>query len=307
MKIAVLGMGGIGGVVGASLARKFSDIYFIARGKSLEAISKNGLTLKSDKLGKFNVKPKLVTDNVNDIGTVDALIIATKSYSLEAACRQCLSIIGPNTLVLPLLNGVAVSEDVKSVIGSAGKVMDGCIYAFSNIIEPGVIAHIGELCHIDMGFMDGRNDNTAIELSKMLNEVGIETVYSNDIMVPVWEKYIMMCGNSCVFSYFQCPAGEVHKSPEKTKFINDVYTELYTLAKSMKVNVSDKIVDKYMDVFNRLPDDAITSLYRNIKDGDFNTEFDAIIGKAHRFAAKANVNAPCIEKTYLKYKDILNV
>ena len=117
----------------------------------------------------------------------------------------------------------------------------------------------------------------------------------------------MMCGNSCVFSYFQCPAGEVHKSPEKTKFINDVYTELYTLAKSMKVNVSDKIVDKYMDVFNRLPDDAITSLYRNIKDGDFNTEFDAIIGKAHRFAAKANVNAPCIEKTYLKYKDILNV
>ena len=73
MKIAVLGMGGIGGVVGASLAKKFDDIYFIARGEALKVIRENGITLKSDRLGTFTAKPKLATDNVNEIGIVDVL------------------------------------------------------------------------------------------------------------------------------------------------------------------------------------------------------------------------------------------
>ncbi|MCJ7855958.1 2-dehydropantoate 2-reductase [Lachnospiraceae bacterium NSJ-143] len=302
MKIAVLGMGGIGGVVGASLAGKYDDIYFIARGENLKAINRNGLTLKSDRLGTFTVRPRLATDNVNDIGTVDALIIATKSYSLEAACVQCMPLIGQNTLVLPLLNGVSVSDDVESCTGGMGQVADGCIYAFSNIVSPGVVAHIGELCHIDFGFKDGRKTPEALELCTMLTESGIETVLSDDIMVPVWEKYIMMCGNSCVFSYFECTAGEVHSDSAKSKYIADVYTELYTIARACGVNVSDTIVEKYIDTFSRLPEDAITSLYRDIKSGKADTEFDAIIGKAYRLSQKTGVDAPCIKAVYEKYK-----
>ena len=302
MKIAVLGIGGIGGVVGASLAAKFNDINLIARGETLNNIRQNGLTLKSDKLGTFTVKPAIVTDNADEIGVVDALIIATKSYGLEAACRQCENIIGPETIVLPLLNGVCVSDDVKEVIGSKGEIADGCIYAFSNIISPGVIAHIGELCHIDIGFKDGRVNNKAIELSNMLNTAGIETVYSTNVMVPVWEKYIMMCGNSCVFSYFECPAGEVHKDPEKMKYIKDVYTELCSLADANGVKVSNGLVEKYMETFSRLPEGAITSLYRDITDKKPNTEFDAIIGKAYTMAHKLGVKTPCIDKVYTKYK-----
>ena len=302
MKIAVLGIGGIGGVVGASLARKFDEIYLIARGKSLEAIKENGLTLKSDKLGTFNVKPALVTDNINDIGIVDILIIATKSYSLEAACRQCMPIVGPQTLVLPLLNGVSVSDDVKEVMGKDANVMDGCIYAFSNIIEPGIISHTGELCHIDMGFSDGRDNEKALELSKMLNEAGIETVYSKDILVPVWEKFIMMCSNSYIFSYFECSAEHIHASEEKMKFAKDVYAEIYSIAKARGVKVSENLLDRYIEVFKRLPAGSITSLYRNIKDGDKNTEFNAIIGKAYRFAKESNLSTPCLNAVYEKYK-----
>jgi 2-dehydropantoate 2-reductase len=302
MKIAVLGIGGIGGVVGAGLSRKFDDINLIARGKALEAIKKNGLTLKSDRLGTFTVHPKTVTDNVNEIGVVDALIIATKSYGLEGACRQCLPIIGDETLVVPLLNGVAVSEDVKKYTGGKGQTADGCIYAFSNIIKPGVIAHIGELCHIDIGFKDGRKNAKGLMLAEMLTKSGIETVYSDDIMVPVWEKYIMMCGNSCIFAYNDCAAGEIHKSPEKMKFVKDVYTELYKLAVAEGVNVSANIVDKYINVFSRLPENAITSLYRDLKEPGKKTEFDAIIGKAARLAEKHKISAPCIKGTYEKYK-----
>jgi len=302
MKTAVLGIGGIGGVVGASLARRFDDVSLIARGETLKAIKNTGLTLKSDRLGTFTVHPKTVTDNASEIGTADVLIIATKSYSLEAACRQCVPIIGPDTLVLPLLNGVDVSSDVEGYTGKNGDIADGCIYAFSNITEPGVIAHIGELCHIDMGFKDGHESKKAIELSKMLNEAGIETVFSKNIMVPVWEKYIMMCGNSCIFAFNGCSAGEIQKSDEKMKFVKDVYTELYTLALSEGVSVSDGIVEKYIDVFSRLPENAVTSLYRDIMTDGKKTEFDAIIGKAARLSKKHGLLSPCIMGTYEKYK-----
>lgn len=302
MKIAVLGIGGIGGVVGASLSKNFDDINLIARGKTLEAIKKNGLTLKSDRLGTFTVHPKTATDDVNEIGVVDALIIATKSYGLESACKQCLPIISDETLIIPLLNGVAVSDDIEKYTDGKGHVADGCIYAFSNIIEPGVIAHIGELCHIDIGFKDGSENERAIKLTEMLTKSGIETIYSRDIMVPVWEKYIMMCGNSCIFAYNDCSAGEIHKSPEKMQFVKDVYTELYNLAVAEGVNVSRSIIDKYMDVFSRLPETAITSLYRDLKEPGKKTEFDAVIGKAASLANKHNIAAPCITGTYEKYK-----
>ena len=150
--------------------------------------------------------------------------------------------------------------------------------------------------------MDGRVNQKAQILSQMLNEAGIKTVYSTDILVPIWEKYIVMCGNSCIFSYFECSAGEIRKSPEKLKFVNDVYTELYNLAKANGVNVADDIVEKYNGIFSKLHYDAITSLYRDIRAGKTNTEFNSIIGKAYKMAVKTGIECPCITKTYNKYK-----
>lgn len=302
MKIAVLGMGGIGGVVGGALAKNFDDIYFIARGKSLEAIKNNGLTVESDKLGTFNVKPAGVTEKVEEIGVVDVLIIATKSYGLEGACKQCAPIIDKNTVVIPLLNGVAVSDEAEAFLNNAGEVADGCIYAFSSLEEPGRTKHIGELCHIDFGFKDGRTNEKCVELAKMLNKSGIETVFSNDIMVPVWVKYIMMCGNSAVFSYFECSADVVHQSAEKMKYIEDVYTELYKIGKAKGVNLPNDVVEKHMAVFKNLPVGAITSLYRDLKQPENKTEFEAVIGKGIKLAKETGVEVPCLNAVYEKYK-----
>lgn len=302
MKIAVLGIGGIGGVVGATLAHQYDNIYFIARGKNLEAIKNKGLTLESEKLGTFTVHPAGVTDNVAEIGTVDVLLISTKSYGLEAACKQCAPIIDQNTVVIPLLNGVAVSDEAEMYLNNVGEVADGCIYAFSSLEEPGRAKHIGELCRIDFGFKDGRTNPKCVELEKMLNKSGIETVFSNDIMVPVWVKYIMMCGNSAVFSYFECSADVVHQSSEKMKFIEDVYTELYTLAKAKGVHLPEDVVEKHMAVFKKLPVGAITSLYRDLKQPNNKTEFEAVVGKGIRIAKEMGVSVPCLTMVYEKYK-----
>ncbi|MEA4816522.1 MAG: 2-dehydropantoate 2-reductase [Lachnospiraceae bacterium] len=302
MKIAVLGMGGIGGVVGAVMARKFDDIYFIARGKTLEAIKDKGLILKSEVFGDFSVKPKLASDNPSEIGPVDVLIISTKGYGLESALKQYENIITEDTIVLPLLNGVAVSDDCEKILNKKAQYADGSIYIFANIVEPGSIVHVGKICKIVFGFKNGRDCEKARKLAEMLTSAGIATEFSNNVMVPVWDKYIMMCGNSCVFSYFECTAGEVRKSPEKYEFIKDVYTELSDIAKLKGINISKDIVEHHLNVFNNLPDSTITSLYRDLKDNNPNTEFESIIGKAARMADEVDIPAPCVKKAYEKYE-----
>ena len=302
MKIAILGMGGIGGLVGGALAKKNNNIYFISRGKNLETIKTTGLRVNSDLLGDFSVYPKLATDNVSEIGIVDILIIATKSYGLEAACKQCLPIIGSETVVVPLLNGVLTSDDIEIFLDNHGQIADGCIYGFCSLETFGVVRHIGELCRIDFGFKDARQNEKCLELAKMLAESGIKTNFSDNVRAPLWQKYIMMCGNSCAFSYFECSADIVHSDSKKMEYIKNVYTELYTLAKLNDVTLPTDLVENYMETFKRLPVGAITSLYRDLKNPDKKTEFEAIIGKGYRLARAVNLDTPGLDAAYNKNK-----
>ncbi|MCQ4726809.1 2-dehydropantoate 2-reductase [Anaerotignum faecicola] len=301
MKIAVIGIGGIGGLVGAALARRHKGIYLIARGEGLKAICENGITLDSEMLGNFTAIPEKVTDDPNEIGIVDALIISTKSYALDEACAMCRPIVGPDTVVLPLLNGINVGKDVRGYINN-GDTAEGCIYAFSSKDGPGRTKHIGNMCRIDFGFEDKHENGKAEELARMLNESGITTTFNENIMESAWTKYIMMCGNSCVFTYFDCNAGEVRKDPVKYKFLKDVYTELYNIAGASGVKLSGDVIEKHMRAFDGLPGEAVTSLYRDLKNGSGKTEFKAIIGKAAELAESLGTEATNVIKAYEKNK-----
>ncbi|MBR5468811.1 MAG: 2-dehydropantoate 2-reductase [Firmicutes bacterium] len=301
MKIAVLGIGGIGGVVGACLASKFDDIHFIARGKTLEAIKENGVRVESLILGKIEARPTSVTDNPDDIGVVDILIVCTKGYGLEKAIKQCEGIIGEKTVILPLLNGINISNDIRKYTDK-GIAADGAIYVFANIMEPGVIRHSNNLLKVVVGLSSGERNEKLLTLVDMLNESGIESSYSDEILVPLWEKYIMMGGNSCIFSYYDGPAGIVQPYPERMEYAFNIFKELALLARLHGVTISDSLIDYYMERLKQMAPDAMTSLYRDLKNGSPETEFDAIIGKAYHLSQKLNAETPCIDAVYKKYR-----
>ena len=300
MKVAVIGIGAIGGVVGAHLASKYDDIHFIARGKTLDAISQNGIKVIG-KNGTLCAKPASATDKPEEIGIVDVLIVCTKGYSLETAIKECESIMGENTVILPLLNGINISDDIKK-INPKGVAADGAIYVFANIKEPGIISINADMLKIVAGIKDGKENKNLKELINMLNESGITAVYSNDIAIPLWEKYIMMCGNSCAFAYFDSPAGKIQKDSEKMEYVSGVYSELADLARKSGVEVDKSIAEKYTSTFLALPKETITSLYRDIKTGSSQTEFDSIIGKAFSISKSLKADTPCINAVYHKYR-----
>lgn len=302
MKIAVAGIGGVGGVVGGALARTHEDTYFYVRGENLNAICQDGLNVRSVLLGDFIARPKLASDNANDFGVMDAVIVSCKGYSLNTLCKSISPMVGPETVVIPLLNGVIVSDIMKSMLPPC-ILTDGTVKVFSRLEKPGHIIQSFGKCNIVFGMKDGSCPQIFNNIAEILNNAEILTTLSDNILLDSWKKYSLMCGNSVVFCYYDGPAGKVRKDPNHTKVLRAVVEELVAVAKARGVALPKDTADKYVGQFPSFPDDTTTSLYRDLASGKNirHTELDHIIGRMVELGCQANVPTPYHKIAYEKF------
>lgn len=300
MKIAICGIGGVGGLVAGALAQSGHSLFFLARGQKREALRQEGLLLLSDTWGERLVQPLAVEENGAAIGVVDVVFFCTKSYGLEEACAACAPMVGEDTLVIPLLNGIAVAEEVKGYL-KKGRVADGCIYCFSALDGPRVVRHTGNMKKLVFGFAGQEAGPKELELVEALRQGGMDAHYDKNVLSMAWEKYCMMCGNSAIFAYFDCPAGPVQADEEKMMVAREVYTELWQIGKAHGIALPDDLVEKDVRALFSLPPQTITSLYRDLKTPGNPTELEAIIGKACRLAQQSGVAAPLLKEVYERY------
>ena len=300
MKIAICGTGGVGGLVAGALGQSGQDLCLIARGKKQAAIQKEGLLLVSDTWGERLVRAQAVLEDPGEFGVVDVLFLCTKSYGLEAACAACAPIVGENTLVIPLLNGIAVGEEVKGYL-KKGRVAEGCIYCFSALEGLRVVRHTGVMKKLVFGVAGQAPLPIDLDLVQALRLGGMDAFYDANVMEMAWEKYCMMCGNSTIFSYFDAPAGVVQADEEKMMVAREVYTELWQIGKAHGIALPDDLVEKDVRALFSLPPQTITSLYRDLKTPGNPTELEAIIGKACRLAQQSGVAAPLLQEVYERY------
>ena len=292
MKIVIFGMGGVGGLVGGLLARSHNDTYFYARGENLRVIKEQGLTVESAQFGTFNVRPKLVTDNASEIGVADVVFIACKGYDLNEVCKTAEPMIGANTVVIPLLNGVIVSEIMEPLL-PACILADGCIFTFCNLVKPGFISH-QNFVRIIIGMRSGELLPVLEEIVEILNESGITSKVSDDILRDSWKKYTIMCGNSTIFGWFDAEAGVVKKTPEYETVIRAIWGELVAVAAAKGVILPENTVDDCVNSFELMPPETVTSLYRDLRDKKpvERTELDHIIGRMVRLGEETGVAVP---------------
>src|SRR5438105_14181326 len=153
MRIAVIGSGGIGGPYGASLAKAGADVTFVARGAHLAAIRENGLRIEGDR-GETHIRPAQATDKIVGIGFVDIVLCCVKLWGLEGAAEQIRAIVGPQTAVIPLQNGIDAAERLTTILGKEA-VMGGVAFATGAIIAPAVISAPGPYQRMTFGERDG--------------------------------------------------------------------------------------------------------------------------------------------------------
>jgi len=291
MKIAVMGSGGVGGLVGGRLATVGADVHFVARGGHLDAMRQNGLTIESDAHGTLHVPQVSVTDAPATIGVADYVLIAVKLWDTEAAGRAVASLVGPHTAVLSLQNGV-IKDDILKTIFAPEAVMGGAAYMGTSIARPGVIRQIGPLQRVVFGEYDGQTSPRAKRLLEAMLRAGLQAELSTDIRRALWEKYAFLVGLSACTASMRTPIGPIRSNPQTRAFLLDVVKEAVAVARALGVNLPADYAEQRVAFADTLPPDMTSSLHHDLEHGG-RLEVEWLSGGVVQLGKTVNVPTPC--------------
>jgi 2-dehydropantoate 2-reductase len=289
MRIAVMGTGGVGGYFGGLLAQAGEDVTFIARGEHLRAIQADGLRVESVH-GDFTVRPAQATDDPSTVGPVDLVLFATKTYQIEEAAGAMRPLIGPETVVLPLQNGVDASERVADILGSE-HVLGGVCYIVSAIAGPGIIQQRSEFRRIVLGELDGQVTPRVEVITAALQRTGAPVELSTAINKMRWTKFLFIASFSGMGAVTRVPAGELMACAETRQMLELAMREIEALAAAGGVRLDDDVVPETMAFCDNLAPDATASMQRDIMEGR-PSELEAQNGFVMRKGAELGVPVP---------------
>ncbi len=299
IKIAVLGAGGIGAYFGGLLARSGHQVAFIARGRHLAAMRQHGLRVESVH-GDFVVRPAWATGEPAEVGPVDLVLVTVKSYDLEAAAEAAQPLIGPETVALPVLNGLDAAERLAARWGGE-HVLAGLTHMSSSIAEPGVIRQISLLRRITFGERDGAITARAEHIRQVLSESEIEAVLSSTIDVALWEKFLFIASIGGVCCLARQPMGPVLDTPETRQLYLAALREIESLARARGVGLPAGIVERTLELTESFPPETKPSLLVDLEAGH-RLELEALSGTVVRYGLASAVPTPMHAVIYAALK-----
>ena len=289
MRIAVFGTGGVGGYFGGRLAEAGEDVIFIARGEHLRAIKDKGLKVDS-RDGDFVIYPAAATDIVSDVGAVDLVIVAVKAWQVPDAARAMKPLVGSDTTVLPLQNGVDAVSQLIETLGS-GSVIGGLCRIVSFVVEPGHIRHAGSTPSVIIGELDNRQTRRIATIEQLFKRAGVEITIATDIQVALWTKLLFIAAFSGVGAIANVPAGVLRTDPQRRTQMLSAMQEIYALARARGINLPPDSVDTVMAAVDALSEDATSSMQRDIAAGK-PSELESQNGAVVRMAHEAGIEVP---------------
>ncbi len=295
LKIGIVGVGGVGGYIGAKLIQKgLAEITLFARGKSYETI-KNGLKV-IDCGDEFVVRPKNIINTENDKSheIFDIIFITTKSYSFKDISKVISLHVDENTLIIPLSNGVNHKAELGEYIKKA-TVLDGCVYVLSNIKEAGVIEKKAPTFYLVLGDYKNRFQDRLQALVDILNQSELKSKLSQKIEYDCWTKYLLISSFATLTSYFKAPMGFIIE--KKTDLLRDVLEEIKNVANAQGIDIGEKEIEKTIKQVQNVPYNSKTSMQIDFENHN-KTELESISGYIVNTAKKSGVKADNMKMMY---------
>ena len=289
MHIVVIGAGGTGGYFGGLLARAGEDVTFLARGTQLEALRTHGLTVKSRLAGTFTL-PVHATSDPQEIGAVDLVLFCVKTYDTNAASAGIGHFIGPETVVLPIQNGIDAAEQLGREVG-AQHIIGGVAYVTSQIESPGVIAQIAGAGSIELGELAGGQSERTQHVQQVLQHAGISVQLPPDIRVSLWEKFLFICAFSGVTALTRLPLGQVFAYQETSDLLTAVMKEGEALARVCGIALPGDIVERSYATLQVLEPEAMGSMAFDLLAGR-RLEIEALNGMMVRLGQEHSMSLP---------------
>jgi len=295
MRIAIFGTGGAGGRFGAFLAQDGEDVVFIARGDHLEAIRKQGLRVEtSEKV--LHINHAHATDDPEEVGVVDAVILGVKTWQVKEAARAMKPMIGPETFVLPLQNGVETAGVLAEELGEE-HVLGGLCATLSWIVAPGHIRSIGEMHFIRFGELDNVSSERTQGLLEVFNRANIQAEIPPNIQAALWEKFLFVVSFGGVGAVTRAPIGALRSLPETRQMLEGCMREILEVSRGRNISLVDGIIERSMVMIDNLAPAGTTSLHRDIVAGK-PSELEAWNGAVERIGQQVGVSTPLHQFIY---------
>jgi len=299
MRIAVMAAGAVGGYFGARMAAAGHDVHFIARGAHLDAIRKDGLKIESP-LGNLHLKDAHVTDNPADVGPVDIVLFAVKLWDTEKAAAQAKPLIGPNTRLITLQNGVDSVERIAPILG-ADYVVGGIAFISASISAPGVITHNGQFAGMHFGRIDAKPDATLTAFADAAKAAALDIKISDSINRDRWQKFIFLVGLSAVTSATRSSIGPIMADPQTRAFYRALMTETLAVGRAKGVPLPDDFIEDRLKFSDNLPKTVKASMCNDLERGN-RLELDWLSGKVVELARETGMPVPANEAVYTLLK-----
>ncbi len=292
VKIAVAGIGGVGGYIGGKLALHYSgnknvEVSFICRGATHQAIHENGLQLIIGGVTHACFPDKLVA-SATELGEVDVLLVCTKTYSVNEVLKQYSNCITPDTIVITTQNTISGKDNIGSLL-SAEQLVEGCIYISANRIAPGVIKQNAGPEKLIFG-TNGKPIEHLTKINSLLKDAGIETILSSDINYWLWKKFMFVSAAAVATSVYAIPYAALTGNKEAFELYRALTAELLLIANKKGIRTDADTLESNCRLLETFSTDAMSSLLLDLKNG-YRAEISSLVVDVINTAKTLNVAA----------------
>lgn len=295
MRIAVFGSGAVGGYFGARLLKAGETVSLIARGEHLRAIQAKGLKV-SGASGEFTVIPSLATDNPAEIGEVELVLVGVKAWQVPEAAERMRPLVGKNTVVLPLQNGVEAPFQLAKVLGEE-VVVGGLCQISAYLTGPGWIYHVGIEPTIIFGEPDGHRTARLKIIQAVFERAGVRAQIAADIHVALWEKFLFIAAFSAVGAASRVAGGLILQTPPTRQLLEAVMREIWMVARAAGVSLPAEAIGRRLSFIEQMPPQAMASMARDLIEGK-PSELEQLIGAVVRLGERYKVATPLSRALY---------
>jgi 2-dehydropantoate 2-reductase len=300
MRIAAMAAGAVGGYFGARLAAAGHDVFFIARGAHRDAMLRNGLKVESVH-GDVHLPKPNVTDDPAKVGPIDVVLFAVKLWDTEKAAEQARPLLGPNTRVVTLQNGVDSYERIAPIVG-AERAIPGVTYVVTVIERPGVIKQTSTFQSIICGTSNGRPDAPLEAFVAAAKAAGIPITLSDNIARDRWHKFIFLSATSGATAITRNPMGPILADPDTRALFRNIMRETLAVGKAKGVALDDGFVDERMEFADKSVPATMKASMANDLDRGNRLELDWLAGEVCRLGKQLKVPTPVNDTIYAALK-----
>ncbi|MFL5274240.1 MAG: 2-dehydropantoate 2-reductase [Anaeromyxobacteraceae bacterium] len=289
MRIAIVGAGGVGGLVGGLLARSGVDVAFVARGAHLAALRGRGLEVKSAG-GSFHVAGVEAADDPAALAPADAVLVAVKGWQVKEVAPRLAPLVKEGGFAVPLENGVDAADELARALGEE-RVAGGLCFMLSWLEAPGVVRHVGEPPRVTLGERRRGPSARVAQLAAALTAAGVEARVADDVDAALWEKFLFIAPVGSVGAVTRAPMGVVRSLPETRALLTQAMEEIADVGRARGVRLAADVAARALAIVDRMPPDATASMQRDIQAGRPSELLDQT-GAVVRLGREASVPVP---------------